>query len=145
MVPSSSMLRVMLSSQGLCPRSWRGWVAFIVFLPLAVHRSPALLLLLAGRGAGATPVMRTPVWGEARRAEQLFQRRRRSEGVHPDHRAAVTDVAVPAQGRCLLHRDARSHRRREYLVAVLLGLAVEELPAGHAHHARADAVRLQLV
>src|SRR5262245_13219702 len=145
MVPSSSMLRVMLSSQRHCPRSWRVWVAFIAFLPLPVLRCLGLLLVLAGRGQAITCELRYPVRGEAELVEQLLQRCRSPEGVHPDHGAAVTDVAVPAQGRCLLHRDARSHRRRQDLVAVLLRLAVEEFPAGHADHAGAYAAGLQLL
>ena len=52
----------------------------------------------------------------------------------------VADVAVPAERRRLLDRDPGRHLRWEHLVAVLLGLAVEQLPARHAHDAGADAL-----
>src|SRR5215472_6998124 len=149
-VPLSSMLRVMLSSQRLCPRSLRVSVAFTVLLPepCPVVAGPAhrlWRLSLAGRGHAIARDLSDLIRGEAELDEQLLQRRRRAEGAHPDHRAAVTDVAVPAEGGCLLHRDPGLHRGREHLVAVLLGLAVEKLPAGQAYHPGADAAGLQLV
>ena len=102
-------------------------------------------LSLPDRGQAIACDLRYPVGGEAELDEQLFQRRRRPEGVHADDGAVITDVAVPAQCRGLLHGDAGGHRRRKHFVAVLLGLAIEEFPAGHAHDPGADAVGLQFL
>src|SRR6516165_5539531 len=81
MVPSSSMLRVMLSSQRLCPRSWRVSVAFTVVLPgscpVMAGWAPRLSRLsLAGRGHAVTRDLGYLVGGEAELDEQLLQRRR---------------------------------------------------------------------
>ena len=77
--------------------------------------------------------------------DELLQRRRRAERVHAHDRSAVADVAVPAERRRLLDRDPRP---APTAAAPRLGttrLAVEELPAGHAHDAGADALGGQLV
>src|SRR5215471_15515977 len=117
------MLRVMLSSHRLCPRSWSVSVAFTVLLP-GRGRSLSLWLLLPGGGHAIAREFRYPVGREAELGDQLLQRCRGPEGVHPDHGAAVADVVVPAQGRRLFDRDACLDRGREHLVAVGLGLAV---------------------
>src|SRR6516225_9422960 len=110
-VPSSSRLRVMLSSQRLCPRSWRASVAFTGVLP------GLLRLSLAGGGHAIACDLGYLVRGETELDEQLLQGGRRAEGMHPDHGAAVADVAVPAQGRRLLHRYASPYRGQDHLVA----------------------------
>ena len=50
------------------------------------------------------------------------------------------DVLGPAERRGLLHRDPRSHFRRQHTVAVLLRLIVEQFPRRHAHHPRFDSL-----
>ena len=54
------------------------------------------------------------------------------------------DVIGPAEGRGLFHRDPRRDLRRQHAVAILLRLIVEQFPRRHAHHARLDALRLEL-
>src|SRR4029453_18053138 len=74
-----------------------------------------------------------------------LQGRRRSERLHADDAAGTSNVAFPSERRRLLHRNARSHRRRQHAVAVLRRLAIEDLPGHHRHHARADTSGAQLL
>src|SRR6516164_1393228 len=111
MIATASTL---LSSQRLCPRSWRISVAFTVVHPRsrpAVAASAPRLsrLSLGGGGHAIARDLHHLVRGKAELGGELLQGRRGTEGVHPDDGAAVTDVAVPAQGRGLLDRHASLH------------------------------------
>src|SRR5262249_34546436 len=71
---------------------------------------------------------------------QGFQRRRSAEGAQADDTAGRAHIALPAEGRGLLDRDAGANLRRQDAVAVSLRLPLEDVPGGHRDDARADAV-----
>src|SRR5262249_55166880 len=84
--------------------------------------------------------------GVRREAElrlQLLERGGCAEGAHADDRALTADVALPAERRRLLDRDARGHRGRQHRFAVLLGLALEQRPRRHRHDTGAYALRVE--
>ena len=81
---------------------------------------------------------------EAELLLERFQRRRRAERAHADDAARAADVPLPPERGGLLDRDARRHAGRQHAVPILLGLALEDLPRRHRHHARADAFGDQL-
>src|SRR5215472_15872123 len=71
---------------------------------------------------------------------QFLERRRRPEGLHADDLARGADVALPPEGRRLLHGDAGRHRRRQHAVPVRLRLALEQIPRRHRDDTRANAL-----
>ncbi len=93
----------------------------------------------------STRDLRYTVGCEPELLQEMLQRSGRTERVHSDDRPTVTHIAVPPQSRCLLDADPRPHGRRQHFVAVLPRLAVEQLPTRHAHHARLDATRRELI
>ncbi len=68
-----------------------------------------------------------------------------TEPVEADHRARVTDPALPPEGRRRLDRDPGTDRGWQHLVAVRRLLGREPLPGRHGDHAGRDAVRRQLL
>src|SRR5881394_2630457 len=121
----------MLSSQRLWPSSCSFAVAFMALLPVAFPVSASHAEHVAGR-------LGDLVRAEAELVLQILERGRAAEGVHADPLSGRADVAIPAERRGLLDRDARRHARRQHLVAVGVVLAVEQLPAGQADDARAE-------
>src|ERR1043166_5815111 len=85
------------------------------------------------------------VWFEAKLSLQFFERCRRAKSFHADHAPRPTDVALPAESRGLLHRDARRHLRRQHCILILLWLMLEDVPGWHRHHARPDALGNKLL
>src|SRR5262245_14876290 len=68
---------------------------------------------------------------------QLLERSRRTECVHANDTAGFpADVALPAESRGLLHRDARRHLGRQHAVLICLRLVLEDVPGRHRDHAR---------
>ncbi len=65
--------------------------------------------------------------------------------MHADHASGSADIALPAEGRGLLHRYARRHVGRQHAVLIGFALVLEDVPRGHRDHARADAVREELL
>src|SRR5262249_17411824 len=63
--------------------------------------------------------------------------------LHPDDAAKRSDVALPAEGRCLLNGDAQFHRRRQHAVTVLGSLVVEDVPRWHRNNPRPNALEEQ--
>src|SRR5439155_2539134 len=76
---------------------------------------------------------------------QFLERRRCAERVHRDLRALAPDVALPAERRGLLDRDARGDVRRQHARAVRIVLGLEQLPRRHADDARPHAARDELL
>ena len=109
----------MLSSHRLCPCSWRISVAFTLLL--AVSSAGPVAAYDSADGRALVGHLGHPVGGEAELGQQLLERCRGAEGVHPDDRPAVPHVAVPAEGRRLLDGHPRLHRGRQHRVAVLRG------------------------
>jgi len=82
-----------------------------------------------------------PLDGEAEVFEDVLVRPGRAEGVLREGLSFGTDVPVPSEADARLHRHAGGDVRRDDLFPVRLVLGLEEFPAGHADHARPDAVR----
>src|SRR5262249_32049372 len=78
-------------------------------------------------------------------SQQLLERGRRAERLHTHDATGCADVAFPAEGRRLLHRDARGDVGRQHAVLVRLRLMLENIPGRHRDHARADALRDELL
>src|SRR5690242_15287461 len=78
--------------------------------------------------------------GEPELGLDVLEGRRLAEGGHPHDGTLPPHVTLPAERRALLDREARSDLGWEDLVAVLLVLLLEDLPAGQADDAAADAV-----
>src|SRR5262245_62554208 len=73
-------------------------------------------------------------------SQQLLERGRCAKCLHADDAARPADVAFPAEGRGLLHGDARGDIGRQHAVLVRLQLMLENVPGRHRNHARADAL-----
>src|ERR1043166_2677267 len=78
------------------------------------------------------------VWFEAKLSLQFLKRCRRAKSFHADHAPRPADIALPSESRCLLHRDARGHLRRQNFILILLCLMLEYVPRRHRYHARSD-------
>jgi hypothetical protein len=65
---------------------------------------------------------------ESELALEVLQWSGRPERAHADDFAAATDVPLPAEGGGCLHRYAHGDLGRDDAVAVLLTLALEQLP-----------------
>src|SRR5262249_46829718 len=73
-------------------------------------------------------------------SQQLLERGGRAEGFHAHNATRCADVAFPAEGRGLLHGEARGYDGRQHAVSVRLRLMFENIPRRHRNHARADAL-----
>src|SRR5215831_16802638 len=78
-------------------------------------------------------------------SQQLLERGRRAKCLHADDAARPADVAFPTEGRGLLDGDARGDVGRQHAVLIRLRLMLENIPGRHGDHARADALREQLL
>src|SRR5215831_5188676 len=76
---------------------------------------------------------------------QDLQGRRRSEGRHADDGPASANVMGPTECRSLFDRYTGHHCRWQHVVAIPLVLLLEQLPGGHAHNPRLNALGLQLL
>src|SRR6476646_10789335 len=79
-------------------------------------------------------------WLEAELLLQFLEGSRGAERLHADHVAAGADVPLPSKRGALFDGDPRLHRSREYFLAVLRGLIVEQFPRGHADDSTSDAL-----
>src|ERR1022692_4350802 len=76
---------------------------------------------------------------EAVLALQFLERGGRAESLHAENAAVYARVAFPAKRGRLLDGDARRDSGREYALAVLVALLLENVPRRHGDHAGADA------
>src|SRR5262245_66610075 len=70
-------------------------------------------------------------------SQQLLERGRGAKRLYADDAAGSADVAVPTEGRSLLHRDARGDVGREHAVLARLRLMCENITGHHRDNARA--------
>src|SRR5438128_159094 len=82
---------------------------------------------------------------EAVFAQQHLSGCRGAKTIDAEHVAAIADVAVPALRRSRFDCKARTHRRRQYGVAIFARLRVEELPTRHGDDAYLDLLRRELL
>src|SRR5580765_8040298 len=75
--------------------------------------------------------------------QQIFQRRRRAEAMHPDHFPIHADIALPSKGCSHFDGNARFHRGWKDALLVSLVLCIEEFPRRHAHNTRIYTLSLQ--
>src|SRR5215472_10396025 len=120
---------------------------------LSTSNRKTTVLSIASQPAFARPSILLPFaeqllrhLGDALRLEsifsqQLLERGRCAKCLHADDAAGPADVAFPAEGRGLLHGDARGYVGRQHAVLVRLRLMLENIPRRHGDHARADALR----
>src|SRR6187200_1734993 len=84
-------------------------------------------------------------WFEAELLLQFLEGSRGAERLHADHVAAGADVALPSKRGALFDGNPRLDRRRQYALAVLRGLIVEQFPRRHADDSTSDALLAQRV
>src|SRR5262245_25459241 len=82
-------------------------------------------------------------WLKAELLLQFFEGSRSAERLHADHVAAGADVTLPSKRGPLFDGDSRRHRRRQYALAVLRRLIVEQLPGRHADDSTSDSLLAQ--
>src|SRR5215216_1780796 len=92
----------------------------------------ALVVVFTMASASSLPISLAPEHFQGRRddlvgleaelALQLLERRGGAEGLHADDPALVTDIALPAQRRCLLDGKPRLDGRWQHFLAIGLGL-----------------------
>jgi len=81
--------------------------------------------------------------GELELLEQAIAGGGGAEALHREHRARIGGVPLPAERRPGLDAQADADRRRQDLVAVGLGLRLEQLPRGQRHDAHPHPVGLE--
>src|ERR687893_1287392 len=141
--PLSIRLRRIWSSQTLVPAAVSA--ASRWFTP-----APTLIAVLLS-GAGGYALHDGPgslgdvVRGEAEVLVQVRLGGRLAEGRHRDRLAFVTHPGAPAERRGGLDRHARADAPRQHALAIVLVLLGEAVQARRRHHARGDAVPLELL
>src|ERR1700730_17485446 len=129
--PLFSRSRLTKSSHTACPNS------------LSVLSGLAMILLLARELLLGSRI--DVVAGETEFDQKLLKRRRGTEGLHAEDRAAQSGIPLPTESRRLLDRDPPGPVGRPYRPAIPFRLMLEQFPRRHADHPRGDSLRRQLL
>ena len=65
--------------------------------------------------------------------------------MHSDTDAARTDISVPTNHRTHFHGNTLGNSRRQYMVAIVMVLLLEQFPGRHAHHSRRNEIFFQFL
>src|SRR5262249_2724016 len=72
---------------------------------------------------------------ESELLHQFLERSRGAKGLHANHATGLANIAIPAEGRGLLNRQAGPHRWRQNTVTIFLRLMIEDFPRRHRNDA----------